>query len=78
MQGAQTAQNYHIFTPAVNKDWCMAWGPQQWLKELPYANHACQYNFKPGEGGKLVLEFYITPFDLASPSTGRKNRKNRS
>jgi hypothetical protein len=66
MQGAQ-AQNYHIFTPALNKDWCMAWGPQQWLKELPYANHACQYNFQPGEGGKLVLEFYITPFDLALP-----------
>src|SRR5262245_49634846 len=20
------AQNYHIFTPAVGKDWCMAWG----------------------------------------------------
>ncbi len=66
MQGVK-AQNYHIFTPAKDKDWCMAWGPQQWLKELPYANHACQYNFQPGEGGKLVLEFYITPFDLASP-----------
>jgi len=66
MQGAQ-AQNYHIFTPAKDKDWCMAWGPQQWLKELPYANHASQYNFQPGEGGKLVLEFYITPFDLALP-----------
>ena len=65
MQGA-TAQNYHIFTPAKDKDWCMAWGPQQWLKEMPYANHACQYNFRPGEGGKLVLEFYITPFDNAS------------
>ncbi len=64
MQGAQ-AQNYHIFTPAKDKDWCMAWGPQQWLKELPYANHATQYNFQPGEGGKLVLEFYITPFDKA-------------
>jgi hypothetical protein len=66
MQGV-TAQNYHIFTPALNKDWCMAWGPQQWLKELPYANHACKYNFKPGEAGKLTLEFYITPFDFASP-----------
>jgi hypothetical protein len=65
MQGAQ-AQNYHIFTPAKDKDWCMAWGPQQWLKELPYANHAIKYNFQPGEGGKLVLEFYITPFDNAS------------
>jgi hypothetical protein len=64
MQGVQ-AQNYHIFTPAKDKDWCMAWGPQQWLKELPYSNHAYNYSFKPGEGGKLIFEFYITPFDKA-------------
>jgi len=76
MQGV-TAQNYHIFTPALNKDWCMAWGPQQWLKELPYANHACQYNFKPGEGGKLTLEFYITPFDLASPDGPAKSTESQ-
>ena len=60
------AQNYHIFTPAVGKDWCMAWGPQaSWIKELPYSNAKCSYTFKPGEGGKLVLEFWITPFDYA-------------
>ncbi len=59
------AQNYHIFTPAEGKDWCMFWGPQQWVKDLPYANHACTYNFKPGEPGHLVLEFWITPFDYA-------------
>jgi hypothetical protein len=60
------AQNYHIFTPAENKDWTMMWGPQQWLKELPYSNHAYNYNFKPGESGKLTLEFFITPFDYAA------------
>jgi hypothetical protein len=59
------AQNYHIFTPAEGKDWCMAWDAAQWIKELPYANAACSYNFKPGESGKLVLEFWITPFDYA-------------
>ena len=59
------AQNYHIFTPAEGKDWCMFWGPQQWVKELPYANHACSYNFRPGQPGHLVLEFWITPFDYA-------------
>ena len=59
------AQNYHIFTPADGKDWCMAWGPAQWLKELPYANAAYNYNFKPGQPGHLVLEFWITPFDYA-------------
>ncbi|MGD1084143.1 MAG: PKD domain-containing protein [Verrucomicrobiota bacterium] len=59
------AQNYHIFTPAEGKDWCMFWGPQQWAKELPYANHACSYNFRPGQPGHLVLEFWITPFDYA-------------
>jgi len=63
-QGAH-AQNYHIFTPAKDKDWTMDWGCAQYTKELPYANHALKYNFKPGEPGKLVLEFYITPFDYA-------------
>ena len=43
----------------------MAWGCAQWTKELPYANAAYDYNFKPGGSGKLVLEFWITPFDYA-------------
>lgn len=60
------AQNYHIFTPAREKDWTMLWGPAQWLKELPYANFAYNYDFEPGESGKLTLEFWITPFDYAS------------
>jgi hypothetical protein len=64
LQGTH-AQNYHIFTPAEGKDWCMVWGPAQWLKELPHANAACAYNFKPGQPGHLVLEFWITPFDYA-------------
>jgi len=64
LQGTH-AQNYHIFTPAEGKDWCMAWGPAQWVKEMPYANHACTYNFRPGQPGHLVLEFWITPFDYA-------------
>lgn len=60
------AQNYHIFTPARDKDWAMAWGPQApWLKRLPYSNMAYRYAFKPGQAGKLVAEFWITPFDLA-------------
>jgi hypothetical protein len=61
------AQNYHIYTPAEGQDWCLAWGSQPWIKELPYANAAYSYNFKPGESGKLVLEFWITPFDYAGP-----------
>jgi hypothetical protein len=61
------AQNYHIFTPPGDKDWAMVWGCQQpWIRELPYANAAYSYNFKPGESGRLTLEFYITPFDYAS------------
>ncbi|TDH28722.1 PKD domain-containing protein [Segetibacter sp. 3557_3] len=59
------AQNYHIFTPAVGKDWALAWGSQPWIKQMPYANIAYNYNFKPGEPGKLVAEFWITPFDYA-------------
>ena len=63
------AQNYHIFTPPGDKDWAMAWGCAQYIKELPYANAAYNYNFKPGESGKLILEFWITPFDY-SPCDG--------
>lgn len=59
------AQNYHIFTPHAGKDWCMAWGPMQWVKELPYANAAQKFSVKPGEKGHYVLEFWITPFDHA-------------
>ncbi len=60
------AQNYHIMTPPTpGKEWTMVWGPQQWLKELPYANYAYDYSFKHGESGKLKFEFYITVFDYA-------------
>ncbi len=59
------AQNYHIFTPAEGKDWSMVWGVQPWIKELPYANAAYSYSFKSGDSGRLVLEFWITPFDYA-------------
>ncbi len=62
------AQNYHIMTPPTpGKSWTMVWGVQQWLKELPYANYAYSYDFKHGESGTLKFEFYITPFDFASP-----------
>ncbi len=61
------AQNYHIFTPAQDKDWCMAWGSPTWTKEFPYSNAATHYDFRPGEGGKLTLEFWITPYDYAGP-----------
>jgi hypothetical protein len=65
------AQNYHIFTPAEGKDWAMVWGAQPWVKELPYANAAYHYDFKHGQSGKLVLEFFITPFDYAAPEPWR-------
>jgi PKD domain len=61
------AQNYHIFTPAVEKDWALAWGSPTWTKEFPHANSAQSFNFKHGEGGKYVLEFWITPYDYAGP-----------
>ena len=63
-QGAH-AQNYHIFTPSEGKDWAMDWGCAQYTKDLPYANHAQSYHFRPGDSGNYTLEFYITPFDYA-------------
>lgn len=66
MHGVQ-AQNYHIFTPHVNKDWCMAWSAASWIKEFPWANAAQKFDFKPGEAGHYTLEFYVTAFDYAGP-----------
>ena len=65
MHGVQ-AQNYHIFTPSEGKAWTMSWGCQPWDRDLPWANHAQNYSFRPGESGYYKLEFYITPFDYAS------------
>lgn len=61
------AQNYHVFTPAAGKDWCMAWSAASWISRFPWANSKCRYDFKPGQPGRLVLEFWITPFDYAGP-----------
>lgn len=63
------AQNYHIFTPWEGKEWTMVWGCQPWIKELPFANAAQRHSLRPGQGGKLVLEFWVTPFDYA-PAEG--------
>ncbi|MDQ3063760.1 MAG: PKD domain-containing protein [Acidobacteriota bacterium] len=71
------AQNYHTFTPAEGKDWTMLWGPQQWLKELPYSNAAYNYNFKPGESGRLTFEFWITPFDYADPENSSRSVESK-
>ncbi|HEX8302672.1 PKD domain-containing protein [Sphingomonas sp.] len=61
------AQNYHIFTPARDKDWTMAWGSPTWIKEFPYANSKLKHNVQPGKPGKLTLEFWITAYDYAGP-----------
>lgn len=65
------AQNYHMFTPAGGKDWALVWGSQPWIKELPWANAAYGYDFRPGESGKLILECWITPFDYAGNDPSR-------
>jgi hypothetical protein len=59
------AQNYHIFTPADDRDWNFVWGAAQYTNDLPFANHAYSYNFSHGESGKLILEFWITAFDYS-------------
>ncbi|WP_310534105.1 PKD domain-containing protein [Novosphingobium sp.] len=68
------AQNYHIFTPPGSKDQAMAWGPQaSWIKQLPWSNFAFTHRLKPGGRGKLVMEFWITPFDHADPDGPEKS-----
>ena len=60
------AQNYHVFMPAVNKDWAMVWGNTPWIKDFPYANAAYKHNLEQGKPGLLKMEFWITPFDYAA------------
>ena len=60
------AQNYHVWLPpGGGKNWTYVWGSANWAKELPWANSACVYDFKHGESGNIVAEFWITPFDYA-------------
>ena len=71
------AQNYHIYTPPVNGAWTLVWGNQPWIAEFPQANYAFDYDFRQGESGKLVLEFWITPYDYAphaGPKTARESQ----
>ena len=43
----------------------MVWGSNPWIGWFPWAHRAYDYDFKPGESGRLVLEFWVTPFDYA-------------
>lgn len=59
-------QNYHIYTPpGEGRDWAMIWGGQTWINDLPWSNYAYGGDYTIGGGGRLVLEFWITPFDYA-------------
>lgn len=62
------AQNYHIFTPAVDKDWAMVWGNTPWIKDFPHMQVASDHQLVHGGSGLLRMEFYITPFDHADMS----------
>ena len=60
------AQNYHILTPpGEGRDWMLVPGCNPWIGDFPWANGVFSYDFKEGEGGKLVLECWITPFNYA-------------
>ena len=59
------AQNYHFFTPPVNNAWVLVWGCQPWIADFPRANYAYDYDFQPGDSGKLVMELWLTPYDYA-------------
>jgi len=77
MQGVQ-AQNYHIMVPAVDKDWCMAWGPQAWwIKKMPWSNYSATCTAKPGEAGKVTATFWITPFDHADAAGPEKSAASK-
>jgi hypothetical protein len=49
------AQNYHIMTPALGKDWALAWGCNSYVKNLPYANAAYR-EYAGCEGPQRAVE----------------------
>ncbi|MBN2163793.1 MAG: endonuclease/exonuclease/phosphatase family protein [Pontiellaceae bacterium] len=65
------AQNYHIFTPALDKEWAFVWGCQPWIAKAPYSDAMCRYDVEPGGPGRITLEFWITPFDYAGNDPSR-------
>jgi hypothetical protein len=69
------AQNYHFYTPPVNNAWVLVWGSQHWVSEFPQSNYAYDYDFKPGESGKLVMELWLTPYDYAPHDGPEKARE---
>ena len=71
------AQNYHFYTPPVNNAWVLVWGSQHWISEFPQANYAYDYDFKPGESGKLVMELWLTPYDYAPHDGVEKARETQ-
>ena len=71
------AQNYHIFTPPGDKDWAMAWGCAQYTKDLPYANAAYDYNFKPGASASSCSSSG-SHHSTTPAAMGRSARSNRS
>ena len=60
------AQNYHFNVPPGGKHWAFVWGGNDWISYFPYANWEYNYDFKQGESGRVVLEFYVTCYDYAA------------
>ena len=44
------AQNYHIFTPALDKDWCMAWGCADVDQGISVGQRRLLLQFQAGRG----------------------------
>lgn len=59
------AQNYHFNVPPGGKHWAFVWGGNDWISYFPHANWAYNYDFKQGESGRMIFEFYITCYDYA-------------
>ena len=75
MHGVQ-AQNYHIFTPSEGKDWALAWGCQPWDKELPWANHAQNYHFKPRRDPASTFSSSTSPHSTTPAAKARSAPSN--
>jgi hypothetical protein len=72
------AQNYRIMTPALGKDWALAWGCNSYVKDLPYANAAYNYNFKRiGKIDSGILDYALRLCGLRGSAAGSGNRADR-
>ncbi len=61
-------QNYHLYMPPLNGHyWHWLWGKALWTKREEFSSVGWSGQVQHLDSGRIVYEFYITPFDDLHP-----------